>query len=65
MPDITVTRQDEITDWDEYYTCEFKGSKGWEIVWFTPKTEGLHKVLDRFRSSAVNSDGQFRLTIPA
>lgn len=61
---IPVTRSD-ITDWNEYYTCEFNGTKGWEIIWFEPKTTGLHKVLDRFRSSVVNNDGQYRLTIPA
>lgn len=64
MPDITLTRTD-LTDWDEYYTIEFNGTKGWEIVRSYPKTEGLHKVIFEFQKMVVNNDGQYRLTIPA
>ncbi len=63
MPDITLTRKD-LTDWDEHYTIEFNGTKGWEIVWFQPREYGLHKASWQFQTMAVNRDGQYRLTTP-
>ena len=64
MPEIPITRKD-LTDWNEYYTIEFNGTKGWEIVWFKDKTFGLHEACFVFLNRAVNNDGQYRLTIPA
>lgn len=59
-----ITR-DNLTDWNELYTIEFNGSKGWEVVKSFPKTEGIHKVSFEFMKMVVNQDGQYRLTIPS
>lgn len=62
--DIPISRKD-LTDWDVYYTIEFKGSKGWEVVWFRDKSFGLLAASQEFVKRALNNDGQYRLTIPA
>lgn len=51
-------------DWDNYYTIEYKGSKGWEVVKYYDKTTGINEVIRRFQEMVVNNDGQYRLTTP-
>lgn len=51
-------------DWDNYYTIEFKGSKGWEVIRTFDKSFGALKVTQEFLKLLVNNDGQYRLTTP-
>lgn len=51
-------------DWDNYYTIEFKGSKGWEVIWSSSKQEGFSKAYEEFRRRVINNDGQYRFTTP-
>ena len=62
---MTIERTETARDhWDQLYTIEFNGSKGWEVVKTFPKTDGVHKVTSEFLKMVVNTDGQYRLTIP-
>ena len=51
-------------DYDLYYTIEYKGSKGWEVIKTYDKTVGAFKVTQAFLKLLVNNDGQYRLTTP-
>lgn len=54
----------ERENWNDLYTIEFYGTKGWEVIKSFDKTKGLHEVTFVFLNHCVNNDGQYRLTTP-
>lgn len=53
-------------NYDDYYTIEFKGPKGWEVYNTYDRSVGISKVTELFVSTVVNDRGdmQWRLTTP-
>jgi hypothetical protein len=53
-----------MEDFGKYFTIEFKGSKGWEVI---AVSEGLTEIVNKFREYCL-ADGdlqEYRLTSPS